>query len=1231
MIEFSLMKYVFIVIGLTGSLAGYLAGQTGNGSIQGTVRDKTAAVIAGAKTRLEQTATNRLYTGQANGQGFYLFPSLPPGQYQLTVESAGMQTFKGAIQLQAGQAASVDVELDVAATASEVVVTAEVSALLTTTQATIANVVERERIEQLPLNGRLFTSLIAQTTPGVEGDRVNGLRTTSMEFVQDGATLNQRNVGGAPARPPGLDTIQEFRVETSVSSAKYNRPASTIVSTRSGTNQLRGSLFHTMRNNGVGVARRRQDFFSKPPQLIRNEFGASAGGPVWIPKVYNGRNRTFVFGAWEEFKLRSGANFGSTIPTDGMWNGDFSGLVDGIGRQIVLYDPQSTAAVAPFTRSAFPGNRIPLTRRSPVASFLSGITQRPTLGDVNPLIASNWFGPSPNSQDHRTLTFRVDHRLRDRDQVFARYTKDERLLEQRRSFNNNSPIPIGNLANFEFLPVYSQNGVFSWTRVWSPTLFMETIFTGMVVDTDYNTTAPGLDTDWAGQLKLPNPFRANGLPDFIGTGFNLTYEGPRPRKDVTNILSIEQNFNKIAGKHQIEFGWRMRRENLDVLPDQEQNQGRLDFGSLATALYDPASSGNNILTVPRTGNNFANLFLGVAGTYTATFNRGWYYIRGQENSAYVQDNWKVTPNLTVNLGMRYEFFSPVREKNDVLLGFDVKSKALVTPVATDRLIELGYTNRAILNEYARVGVRFISPADAGIPKTLIEPNWFDVSPRVGFAWKKNLAGKMWVLRGGVGTYRFPPPLRTFNSRMRSNPPMQATTNRNLNNAAQNPDGLGSLGLRSAPSVIAGVNSQNVLTAEAIVPFVPGQPNAVSFDVNQPTSYANEWNFTLETEIAKSTVLRASYVGTQSRNLDQWQRINDQANNYIWFASTGQALPTGNFANTARRPFDNRVFGQIEVYRRTGYQNFNSVQLEVQRRYAKGVAYQFFYVLSNSMGTGNIATGDSSTNAVFNPEVYMPGAVPLEYDARNRFLNYRRDTDIPQHRFRWNFLVDVPVGKGKKLWSNANGFWNRVAGGWQLAGSGTWSSRYWSLPTGNWGALRDIEVYGYRYPIEDCRSGDCIPGYLFYNGYIPANRINSVDAQGRPNGVMGVPQNYRPAHLPVWPTPANPAPGDPNTGLFESNDVFVRLNNGINQRVALNTNLHPWRNQAMAGPWIFGMNASLFKAVAISERVALRFNADFFNVFNNPGNNLPDSSSGIISRRSSAQDARQLQFTLRLSF
>lgn len=1212
-------------------LVSTLMAQTGSGTIQGTVRDASSAIIPGAKVSIEQTTTNRMFQTESTASGTYIFLSIVPGTYRVTVDSPGMQAWKGSVFLQTGQTAVVDVTMAISGTATEVSVSAEITPLLTTTQATIANVVERERIDQLPLNGRLFTNLIAQTTPGVEGDRVNGMRATSMEFVQDGATLNQRNVGGQPARPPGLDTINEFRVETSVSSAKYNRPSSTIVSTRSGSNEWHGSLFHTLRNNGIGVARRRQDFFSKPPQLIRNEYGVSLGGPVILPKLYNGRNRTFFFAAYEEFRLRAATNFGSTVPTEAMRNGDFSGLIDGINRQLVLYDPQSTGAALGYVRQPFAGNRIPLDRRSPIASFLYGMTPLPTLPERNPLLTSKWFGPSPNKQDHDTLTIRVDHQVSTKDQIFGRYTKSNRTLVQRRSFNNNAPIPTGNLANYELLPIYSQNGVFSWTRIWSPSLFMETIVTGLNNDDNYNTQAPGLDTDWATQLKLPNPFRANGLPDFVGTGFDMIYQGPRPRKDVTRLITVEQNYSKIAGKHQLEFGWRIRNENLNVLPDQEQNQGQINFSSLATALYDTASVGNAVNAVPRTGHDSANLFLGVAQTYTATFNRGWYYIRGAENSAYLQDNWKVSPNLTVNLGLRYEYFSPVREANNVLMGFDPKSKSIVSPIPVSRMVELGYTNQAILSEFQRIGVRFGSTSDAGLPSRLINSNWFDFSPRAGFAYKRNQFGRQWVARGGFGTYRFPPPLRTFNSRMRANPPMQAATNRNINNAAQNPDGLANLGLRSVPQVIAGVNSQNVLVPGAIQPLVPGSPGAASFDPNQPTTFVNEWNFTLETEVAKSTVARLAYVGNANRNIDQWQRLNDQANNYIWFASTGQPLPTGTFANVARRPFDNRVFGQIEVYRRTGYLNFHSLQAEIQRRFSKGIAFQAFYVLSHAMGTGNIATGDSSSNAVFNPEVYMPGAVPLDYDERNRFLNYRRDQDIPQHRVRWNFLYDLPFGKKKAFLSKSGRLMDSLIGGWQIAGSGTTNSRWWALPTSNFGALRNLEFYGKKYPIEDCRSGQCIPGYLYYNGYIPANRINSVGANGLPNGVMGVPANYTPAHLPVWPTPATGVANDPNAALYESNDVFVRLNNGSLQRVGLNNNLHPWRNQIVPGPWLFNMNASLFKKIAITERWQLRFNADFFNVFNNPGTNLPGSASGIISNQTSAQAPSELQFSLRLSF
>lgn len=292
-------------------------GQTGNGSIQGTVRDPSGAVVPAAQVTAEHVATSRRSTTTTNQTGFYLFPSLPPGTYTVTVEAKGLQSWRGDLLLQTGQAAVIDVQLQIGSTAAEITVTADVTPLLTTTQPTLAEVVERQRIDQLPLNGRFFQNLIVLTTPGIEGSasnaRVYGLRSGSMEYIQDGATLNQRNLGQLAARPPGIDTINEFRVETSVSSAKYNRPASTIVSTKSGSNEIHGAVFHTMRNNGFGVARRRQDFYEKPPQLIRNEFGASLGGPVWLPKLYNGRNRTFIFAAWEDFRLRQGTTISTAM------------------------------------------------------------------------------------------------------------------------------------------------------------------------------------------------------------------------------------------------------------------------------------------------------------------------------------------------------------------------------------------------------------------------------------------------------------------------------------------------------------------------------------------------------------------------------------------------------------------------------------------------------------------------------------------------------------------------------------------------------------------------------------------------------------------------------------------------------------------------------------------------------------------------------------------------------
>ena len=184
----------------------------------------------------------------------------------------------------------------------------------------------------------------------------------------------------------------------------------------------------------------------------------------------------------------------------------------------------------------------------------------------------------------------------------------------------------------------------------------------------------------------------------------------------------------------------------------------------------------------------------------------------------------------------------------------------------------------------------------------------------------------------------------------------------------------------------------------------------------------------------------------------------------------------------------------------------------------------------------------------------------------------------------------------------------------------------------WGPIGNVEVYGKKYPIQDCRSGVCDAGYLYYNGYIPANRINSVDRNGKPNGVMGVPDSYKPFQTPLIPTPKDGgSSSDPNFPFYETNTVFVPLKNGTLQRVDLNTNLHPMQNQFVLGPMLWSMNASAFKSIQLREQMFLRFNIDFFNVFNMPGTNLPNATTGLISNQTSANSPRVLQLTGRLSW
>ncbi len=1206
--------------------------QASTATVSGTVRDPSGAVIPSASVALTNTATSVTSKTTANQVGFYIFPGVVPGPYRLMVEAQGMQKFEGTLTVQVQQSAVVDVSLKVGQTTTEIQVT-DVTPMLTVDNPTLGHTLERKRIEQLPINGRFITQLL-QTVAGLEEEveydsvssRAFGMRRGSTEFVLDGAVTTDRLMGGVFRRPAGLDTIQEFKVETNVSSAKLPRPTTVIMSTKSGTNALHGTAFETARNNGLGKARTRTDFYDKPPQLIRNEFGVSAGAPVFLPKIYNGKNRTFWFFAYEGYRNLAGRTMGFTLPTMEMRDGDFRGLVDAEGMPFEVYDPWTTD---PQTwerqQISYNGklNVIDPKRISPLSKFLFGITPVPTHPNVNPLVAPNYYGPQPDRRRDWTVTTRIDHRFSENDVFYGRYTQGKYdLFKQFYSFaalNN-----VGGTVN-RTAPNKALAG--SWVHTFSPTFFNEALVSGSS-ETWYSGTGPK-DFNWADQLGLPNPQKKNGWPAmyYLGSMYDWYFETENTQQTPFAFYIVDDNATKIVGRHELQFGFHYRWDKLDTLPEQQYVQGEVLGTSLYTALYDPESSRTNPQDAPYTGDATASTYLGLVN-YSVWLARPTFQMRAKEYAAYFQDNFKATSRLTLNLGLRYDYWPPYTEVANLLTSFDREKRAIVLGTDLETMYRIGATIPSVVQREQALGAKFISYREAGMPKTLYTTTKTDFGPRVGFAYRLGGGNRPMVLRGGYRISHFTIPLRAWTAQMRENAPMSGYFRYAPNNALFSPDGIANYGMRSVPTIIAGVNSRNAVDTSNVSSITRGSVGGVSFAKDQPNPRVQDWNLTLEKEVMANTVLRASYVGNHTDHLENFYSYNSTTPTYIWYVTTGLPLPTGDYSNMRGRPYDQTVYGGLQEMRMRGFSNFNGMTLEAERRYSEGYGFQLFYNMGNALQAGGQQWAGGFVNEL---NQYLPGAVPTDYDERNRFLNYRRDTDVPKHRLRWNWLVDLPFGKGKPLGRNVSGVWDKVIGGWQFAGMGSLRSNYFSLPTSTYPTGNKVEIYGYKYPIQDCRSGECYPGYLWWNGYIPANRINSTDPEtGQPNGVMGVPSNYKPATQPIWPWPASPIPGD-TFRYYGTNTVWVPLKDSTVQRVTYSNNLHPWRNQYMPSIRQWGLDASLFKSITLKERYNVRFNADFFNVLNHPGNPNSIGSSGILSTVDSGQAARELQLTLRLTW
>jgi hypothetical protein len=1289
------MKRAVIVFLFAALIAGVAWAQTGSGSVNGVVQDKTGAVIVNANVSLVNTDTNVELKSVTNDAGLFVFPAVTNGPYKLIANSAGMAQYEAKLTVQVDVAAAVSVTL-LPAGAKTTIVVGDVTPLVNTDNAELGSTLEARRIEELPLNGRNVFSLMA-TVPGTTPSDVNGNFRTFGEGVGthditiDNAPLTDMAYAAQTVnRPPGLESIQEFTVDTNATSAKSARPTDIIMVTKSGTNQWHGSLFETNRDNSYGVAHYEQDLPGSPlGKLIRNEYGGSAGGPVYIPKVYNGKNKSFWFFSYEALSLRQGTSTLFKVPDAKMQSGDFSGdIVGGVMQQ--LYNPfaEYTTPGDPSTRPMFVNNKIgtavctsPLGDpvngcMSPLYKFLLSDLPQPNITSVNPFLGYNLSAPLPISQNQATYVLRVDQRFSDKDLVYARLS---RATETTLRGSTAGPVTLDGNANTTAATDPNDGFSANWTHTFSPRLVNDLTLSATYVK---ELEGGGGDTtkNWDAVLGLSNPSGSGGFPviDSIGMGLKPDSNYLAPHYNYGQFFGyfvLDDNATKLIGKHEIQFGVHLRYDQLTYLPQQQHAAGAVGWYAASTALYDAAypdrTQGYN-----NTGAVAGSAYMGF-GNYSYRSVKGKYYMTRKEDAGYVQDNYKFNQRLKLNFGLRWDFNPFPVDKQGAITGFDLKTNALVTSGSLAHLEAVHATSAGYVAALESLGITFETPAQAGLPSNLVNNNFHDIGPHLGFAYRALDGRKAFVLRGGYALNFYPLAIWGWNDRMKNNapwrqdPPLVGP----YDFASSSPDGVQNYGLITSPAtnalygftnLISGLNTANVFNgaASAADALSNGDINDAFFDQHSPSPRVNNWNLTLEKELVDKMVLRLSYIGNHTSHLDMYQDLNAYVNyygNYAWYTNLGTLVPPGPdgglYGDQVVRPL--AVYGtlgvpggytgppnplspwsDIQEFGRYGWGNSWGGVAELERHFSKGYGFQVFYDLVDSFSAG----GYGWESGVEPATSWPVGQVSTDLHQRIKQLYYGQDTSIPKQEVRYNFIVELPFGRGKWIGGNIPKALDAFIGGWQISTLGTMASNSFYLdqnfqntfsmyPTG-----APVKYYGRKAPVQDCRSGTCINGYLLYNGFIPANQVN------QPGGVEGVPAGYAPAYAPLNLNPAD-------TANYLTNNVPVILSNtpsspscpGTATNCIVETGLgtfNPFNNRVMQSTWLFDTDSSIIKSFNLKERVKFKIEGDFFNVFNNPGrefaNNDPSGNglgdgSGIVLTNYSMNSPRVVQISAHLTF
>ena len=1307
-----LRAVIAVALGLAMNCSTSVA-QSGAGSIQGTVTDSSGAVIPGAAIHVVNQGTNVAADTKSNAVGFYQVPDLFTGTYLVTISASGFNTYKESIELLVAQSAVINASLKAGAVTQQVEVAASTVQLTTTDNGTISSTLESTRINQLPMNGRTLVTLAGETTPGLEsnGTRANGLMGEALEYVADGVPLTNRQFGGvnlAQTQIPDPDAVQEVRIETTNTGAQYAEPATGIITTKSGTNSLHGSAFETARNNAIGIARARQNPSNyAAPHLVRNEFGASAGGPVIIPHLYHGKDKTFWFYAYERYSLANPSDELVDVAPTAERNGDFSWYTNSSGVYQQLYDPATTTnsnncngtgQANPYCRAPFgngklgdPGNnQIPIGRLSPTMKMIFDITPLPGNSN-NPMLATsngsaasagsisggNLSAVNPTFNVVPTQTFRLDHVFNDENRAYLRYTSNVLTSISLRNYTNTNlsnpaTIAADGFPNWAtgvaYNPSASFAGALGYTHVFSPNFFSETIVSQQWLG-QHNYAGGTPLADFESKLGTPNNFGEPGFPAF-GSGELLNglwgYGGTQFIYGLSQIVqNLDENLTLTRGRHQLQFGGRYRHERFGDLPDESSDQ--IQFNGLGTSIYLPGS-GASYSAAPNTGADDADAFLGDVYNYSVTQEPPYSHFHDYEFDAYFQDNFHVNRNLTLNLGLRWEDHPAPWTKYGLYNAFDYKNDAVVTEVPPAKLIAEGYTTQTIITNMMNIGAKYETPQQAGMPSVLMRSYPWNFSPRVGLAWQPFSGKSGTVIRGAYGRYIYPMPTRSYLKNVMQNNPLVASYSQNWTSQNQTNDGLPNEQLRypqgngawsqSSPFLpIMGVNSSNNVnssTTNSILPGVTLWDNSASM----PPDFVTQMNFTIEQPLKGNSAFRVTWLWSHGTNLDHYYYINNAPSAFVWEIATGTVVNTAN-GSIATRPYDTTTWGNNTYDVKDGWSNDNALQLTYQRLFHSGIAYQINYVWSRpfrlggnyfrdgtvypranymgilgSVGSFNTTgiTGAGTVTAPALPPTPPAGTLPWqEYHKLVYFEEYKIDTAIPKQHITFNGIYDLPFGRGKKFLSGVNRWADEAVGGWQLAGDGQVISQDFAPSASNWGPTNPIKYYKNSVKITDCQS-ICQTEKLWYNGYFAP----TTGAMGK---ISGLPSGYTvgQATSPAYASPIT------FTGTSTNNNVNVVLANGKTltgqgySPAPSNFGSNPYSRTILNGPMNYNVDMSVFKVFPIKESLALRFNADAFNVLNIQGYNTPNTTTGEIAIAPGAVGAssywtpRQIQLTLRLEF